>query len=308
MRDFRRIILYITISFLILTGSFLCFSKTVNANNRVYVYNYSSNDENLQRMMDDYIEYEKQKEEEEKQKAEEKKQAEEKAKSNKPKPGDFASLFGVFVVLALFVNKFFKYLKNTPIESYPVDTDTSSDDDRFTYEPLKKVDNNQNSEEESDLVDVRIEPEEYEISLEPEEYEISLEPEQPEVTNESEQAEETGELEHLEVTNESEQVEETSEVEQLEVTNEPEKIEVISEAVKPEDKIELEQLKPEETIKELSTQELKVIVKNLDSAEKNKFMEPAKNGKKEEAIQICKEVTGLDLINAEKIINLKLYY
>ena len=94
----------------------------------------------------------------------------------------------------------------------------------------------------------------------------------------------------------------------MEVTNEHEKIEVISEAVQPEDKIELEQLKPEETIKELSTQELKVIVKNLDPTEKNKFMEPAKNGKKEEAIQICKEVTGLDLINAEKIINLKLYY
>ena len=285
MRNFKRIILYITISFLILTGSFLCFSKTVNANNRVYVYNnYSSDDENIQKMMEYYREYEKQKEEEEK------KQAEEKAKSNKPKPGDFAALFGVFVVLALCANSFFKYLKNTPVESYPVDTDTSSDDDRFTYEPLKKDNNNQNSEEESELVDVRIEPEEYEISLEPEEYEISLEPEQPEVTNEFEPDEETSELE------------------QLEVTNEPEKIEVIGETVQPEEKIELEQLKPEETIKELSTQELKVIVKNLDPSEKNKFMEPAKNGKKEEAIQICKEVTGLDLINSEKIINLKLYY
>ena len=102
MRNFKRIILYITISFLILTGSFLCFSKTVNANNRVYVYNnYSSDDENIQKMMEYYREYEKQKEEEEK------KQAEEKAKSNKPKPGDFAALFGVFAVLALCANSFF---------------------------------------------------------------------------------------------------------------------------------------------------------------------------------------------------------
>lgn len=37
-------------------------------------------------------------------------------------------------------------------------------------------------------------------------------------------------------------------------------------------------------------------------------MTPAKNGKKDKAIEICKEVTGLDQNNAEKIINLKLYY
>lgn len=64
----------------------------------------------------------------------------------------------------------------------------------------------------------------------------------------------------------------------------------------------------EETIKELSGRELKEIVKNLDTIEKIKFMTPAKNGKKDEAIEICKEVTGLDQNNAEKKINLKLYY
>jgi hypothetical protein len=64
----------------------------------------------------------------------------------------------------------------------------------------------------------------------------------------------------------------------------------------------------DEIIKELSSRELKEIVKNLNPIEKKKFMTPAKNGKKDEAIEICKEVTGLDQKNAEKIINLKLYY
>ena len=106
---------------------------------------------------------------------------------------------------------------------------------------------------------------------EPEEYDVTLEPERYESTMESEQSAEL---------------------------IQPAQLEEITE-------IESE---TEDTIKEFSSQELKEIVKNLNPEERNKFMEPAKNGKKEEAIRICEEVTGLDLKNAEKIINLKLYY
>ena len=60
--------------------------------------------------------------------------------------------------------------------------------------------------------------------------------------------------------------------------------------------------------KELSNQELKEKVKSLDSAEKNKFVELAKNGKTEEAIKVCNEVTGLGLKEAKRIIEYKLYY
>ena len=60
--------------------------------------------------------------------------------------------------------------------------------------------------------------------------------------------------------------------------------------------------------KELSNQELKEKVKSLDPAEKNKFVELAKNGKTEEAIKVCNEVTGLGLKEAKRIIEYKLYY
>ena len=64
----------------------------------------------------------------------------------------------------------------------------------------------------------------------------------------------------------------------------------------------------EEKNKGLSNQELKERIKKLDPAEKAKFVEPAKNGKTDEAIKACHEVMGLGLKDAKKIIDMKLYY
>ena len=64
----------------------------------------------------------------------------------------------------------------------------------------------------------------------------------------------------------------------------------------------------EESKKELTRQQLKDAIKNLDPIERNKFVELAKNGKTDEAINACVEVMGLGLTDAKKIIDLKLYY
>ena len=107
----------------------------------------------------------------------------------------------------------------------------------------------------------------------------------------------------IDLTNDDYKIEDSVEETDLtDISLEPLQNKVMSEHEKIESAVE------EETIKELSSRELKEIVKNLDTIEKSKFITPAKNGKKEEAIEICKEVTGLDQKNAEKIINLKLYY
>ena len=112
-----------------------------------------------------------------------------------------------------------------------------------------------------------------------------------------------------EVKTESEKIEVVIEDEPLEVSTESVQPEVATEAFQTENVTEPKQtMTVEETIKEFTSRELKEIVKNLNSIEKSKFITPAKNGKNEEAIEICKEVTGLDQKNAEKIINLKLYY
>ena len=64
----------------------------------------------------------------------------------------------------------------------------------------------------------------------------------------------------------------------------------------------------EQKKKELTNQELREKVKNLDPEVRNKFMEPAKNGKTNEAIKVCNEVTGLGLKDAKRVIDYKLYY
>ena len=107
----------------------------------------------------------------------------------------------------------------------------------------------------------------------------------------------------IDLTNDDYKIEDSvEETDLIDISLEPVQNKVMSEHEKIELAVEVE------TIKELSSRELKEIVNNLDTIEKSKFITPAKNGKKEEAIEICKEVTGLDQKNAEKIINLKLYY
>lgn len=64
----------------------------------------------------------------------------------------------------------------------------------------------------------------------------------------------------------------------------------------------------EQKKKELTNQELREKVKNLDPEVRNKFMELAKNGKTNEAIKVCNEVTGLGLKDAKRVIEYKLYY
>lgn len=67
---------------------------------------------------------------------------------------------------------------------------------------------------------------------------------------------------------------------------------------------ELEQLKT----KELTNQELREKVKKLDPEVRNQFMELAKNGKTNEAIKVCNDVTGFGLKDAKRVIEYKLYY
>lgn len=64
----------------------------------------------------------------------------------------------------------------------------------------------------------------------------------------------------------------------------------------------------EQKKKELTNQELREKVKNLDPEVRNKFMELAKNGKANEAIKVCNEVMGLGLKDAKRVIEYKLYY
>ena len=64
----------------------------------------------------------------------------------------------------------------------------------------------------------------------------------------------------------------------------------------------------EQKKKELTNQELREKVKNLDPEVRNKFMELAKNGKTNEAIKVCNEVTELGLKDAKRVIEYKLYY
>ena len=182
----------------------------------------------------------------------------------------FPILFFLVIVAANILWLYFKKATSESSESYEIDIDPTDDD--YTYEPVN-IDFN------------------FESSVKP--YFPKMDPvdEKNEVKTESEKIEVVIEDEPLEVSTESVQPEVATEAFQTENVTEPKQTMTV-----------------EETIKEFTSRELKEIVKNLNSIEKSKFITPAKNGKKDEAIEICKEVTGLDQKNAEKIINLKLYY
>jgi hypothetical protein len=200
----------------------------------------------------------------------------------------FPILFFLVIVVANILWLYFKKGTSESSESYEIDIDPTDDD--YDYVPVNIDYNFEGSVKpyfpKMDPVD-----EQNVVKPEPEKIEVVIEEDPLDVSTESVQPEEAIESIILEEKTVSIQPEVASEPIQTETVIEPELT-----------------MNVDEIIKELSSRELKEIVMNLNPIEKKKFMTPAKNGKKDEAIEICKEVTGLDQKNAEKIINLKLYY
>lgn len=234
IKNLKKTIKYLVFSILLCAGLFISFGKTVNANEYI---RYQSVDSDA---LAEWIKY-KNEHEENNYTTVYVPQSESKNDSNNKSNATIYRIFPILYILVIVAaNILWLYFKKAPSESselYEIDIDPTDDD--YSIDLTNDDYKIEDSVEETDLID------------------ISLEPVQNKVMSEYEKIESAVEV---------------------------------------------------ETIKELSSRELKEIVKNLDTIEKSKFITPAKNGKKEEAIEICKEVTGLDQKNAEKIINLKLYY
>ncbi len=234
IKNFKRTIKYLVFSILLCAVLFISFGRTVYANE--YIRYQSMDSEALA----EWIKY-KNEHEENNYTTVYVPQSESK---NDSKNKSNATIYRIFPILYILVivaaNILWLYFKKAPSESselYEIDIDPTDDD--YSIDLTNDDYKIEDSVEETDLIDISLEPVQNKVMSEHEKIELAVE---------------------------------------------------------------------EETIKELSSRELKEIVKNLDTIEKSKFITPAKNGKKEEAIEICKEVTGLDQKNAEKIINLKLYY
>ncbi len=266
--NFKRTIIYLVFSILLWAVLFISFGRTVYANEYI---RYQSVDSDA---LAEWIKY-KNEHEEQNDTTVYVQTSGSKNESNNKSDFTYYRIFPILFFLVIFAANilwlYFKKATSESSESYEIDIDPTDDD--YTIDLTNDDYKIEDFMEETDLID------------------ISLEPVQNKVMSEHEKIESAVEEETLEESIEFVQPEEIIEPIQIEYITEPEL-----------------SLTEEETIKELSSRELKEIVKNLDTIEKNKFMEPAKNGKKEEAIEICKEVTGLDQKNAEKIINLKLYY
>ena len=277
IKNFKRTIKYLVFSILLCAVLFISFGRTVYANEYI---RYQSVDSDA---LAEWIKY-KNEHEEQNDTTVYVPQSESKNDSKNKSNATIYKIFPIlFILVIVAANILWLYFKKAPSESselYEIDIDPTDDD--YTIDLTNDDYKIEDSVEETDLID------------------ISLEPVQNKVMSEHEKIELAVEEETLEESIESVQPEAVIEVSQPEEIIEPIQIEYITEP-------ELS-LTEEETIKELSSRELKEIVKNLDTIEKSKFITPAKNGKKDEAIEICKVVTGLDQNNAEKIINLKLYY
>lgn len=277
IKNFKRTIKYLVFSILLCAVLFISFGRTVYANEYI---RYQSVDSDA---LAEWIKY-KNEHEEQNDTTVYVPQSESKNDSKNKSNATIYKIFPIlFILVIVAANILWLYFKKAPSESselYEIDIDPTDDD--YTIDLTNDDYKIEDSVEETDLID------------------ISLEPVQNKVRSEHEKIELAVEEETLEESIESVQPEAVIEVSQPEEIIEPIQIEYITEP-------ELS-LTEEETIKELSSRELKEIVKNLDTIEKSKFITPAKNGKKDEAIEICKVVTGLDQNNAEKIINLKLYY
>ena len=234
IKNFKRTIKYLVFSILLCAVLFISFGRIVYANEYI---RYQSVDSDA---LAEWIKY-KNEHEEQNDTTVYVPQSESK---NDSKNKSNATIYRIFPILYILVivaaNILWLYFKKAPSESselYEIDIDPTDDD--YSIDLTNDDYKIEDSVEETDLIDISLEPVQNKVRSEHEKIELAVE---------------------------------------------------------------------EETIKELSSRELKEIVKNLDTIEKSKFITPAKNGKKEEAIEICKEVTGLDQKNAEKIINLKLYY
>lgn len=234
IKNFKRTIKYLVFSILLCAVLFISFGRIVYANEYI---RYQSVDSDA---LAEWIKY-KNEHEEQNDTTVYVPQSESK---NDSKNKSNATIYRIFPILYILVivaaNILWLYFKKAPSESselYEIDIDPTDDD--YSIDLTNDDYKIEDSVEETDLIDISLEPVQNKVMSEHEKIELAVE---------------------------------------------------------------------EETIKELSSRELKEIVKNLDTIEKSKFITPAKNGKKEEAIEICKEVTGLDQKNAEKIINLKLYY
>ena len=294
IKNFKRTIIYLVISILLCAGLFISFGRTVYANEYI---RYQSVDSDA---LAEWIKYKNEHEEQNDTTVYVQTSGSKNGSNNK---SDFSYyrifpiLFFLVIVAANILWLYFKKATSESSESYEIDIDPTDDD--YACVPVN-IDYNYEGSVKPYFPKMDPVDEQNVVKPEPEKIEVVIEEDPLDVSTESVHHEKAIESIILEEKTVSIQPEVTIEVSQPEEIIEPIQIEYITEP-------ELS-LTEEETIKEFSSRELKEIVKNLDTIEKNKFMEPAKNGKKDEAIEICKEVTGLDQKNAEKIINLKLYY
>ncbi len=293
--NFKRTIIYLVFSILLWAVLFISFGRTVYANEYI---RYQSVDSDA---LAEWIKY-KNEHEEQNDTTVYVQTSGSKNESNNKSDFTYYRIFPILFFLVIFAANilwlYFKKATSESSESYEIDIDPTDDD--YTIDLTNDDYKIEDSVEETDLIDISLVPVQNKVMSEHEKIESAVEEETLEEAIEFVQPEELIESVQPKVVIESVQPEAVIEVSQPEEIIEPIQIEYITEP-------ELS-LTEEETIKELSSRELKEIVKNLDTIEKSKFMTPAKNGKKDEAIEICKEVTGLDQNNAEKIINLKLYY
>ena len=295
-----KVNLYIAFSVLFLTGAFWCLCNTVHAEDdgkKVYVYYGDNNNIDTNDLVQFYMEHNRK---DESDSVSEETQSKEKVTYEKEKEKDSSEprlAFTFLVIILLPIAIFFSILK------YYLNNSTSSGLSLFG----QFGDSDFPNEEPTDLINVTI-------------------------GEASEQEAEPTDLVNVTIGESSDQEAEATDMTEA-VTDEKseKKTEAVRENVLIDKEIDYDQSKDCSTItneyvassdilnqqnaqieedskKELTRQQLKEVIKNLDSAERNKFVELAKNGKTSEAIEACVEVTGLDITDAQKIIALKLYY
>ena len=313
-----KVNLYIAFSVLFLTGAFWCLCNTVHAEDdgkKVYVYYGDNNNIDTNDLVQFYMEHNRK---DESDSVSEETQSKEKVTYEKEKEKDSSEphlAFTLLVIILLPIGIFFSILK------YYLNNSTSSGLSLFG----QFGDSDFTNEEPTDLINVTI----GEAS--------GQEAEPTDLVNVTigealEQEAEPTDLVNVTIGESSDQEAEATDMTEA-VTDEKseKKTEAVRENVLIDKEIDYDQSKDCSTItneyvassdilnqqnaqieedskKELTRQQLKEVIKNLDSAERNKFVELAKNGKTSEAIEACVEVTGLDITDAQKIIALKLYY
>ena len=295
-----KVNLYIAFSVLFLTGAFWCLCNTVHAEDdgkKVYVYYGDNNNIDTNDLVQFYMEHNGK---DESDSVSEETQSKEKVTYEKEKEKDSSKprlAFTFLVIILLPIAIFFSILK------YYLNNSTSSGLSLFG----QFGDSDFPNEEPTDLINVTI-GEALEQEAEPTDLvNVTIgesSDQEAEATDMTEAVTDEKSEKKTEAVRENVLIDKEIDYDQSKdcstITNEY----VASSDILNQQNAQIE----EDSKKELTRQQLKEVIKNLDSAERNKFVELAKNGKTSEAIEACVEVTGLDITDAQKIIALKLYY